>query len=482
MYQIIVVDDEPANLESLERILRSDGATVRCFQDPREALSSLRGSRADLILTDLRMNTMDGLGLLEAAKVIDSSVEVVVITAYGTVEVAVEAMKKGAYDFITKPLQRVQVLRTVQRALERKKLLTENSSLKEELEHQSGSEYRNIIGRSDATRGIIDIAQSAAQSRANVLIEGESGTGKGVLAEFIHRHGVSSDTQQSQNHGMFVKINCTAIPENLLEAELFGYEAGAFTGATKRKKGRVELAHQGTLFLDEIGIAPITFQSKLLRFLQEGEFERLGSNETLHVETRVISATNSDLKKAIEQGQLREDLYYRLNVIHIRVPPLRERQDDIPLLIQKFLDESAKKNARSAPRISAEAMDALIHYRWPGNIRELQNLMERSVVLNRSGIIELKDLPSEIGGYQGHRSVIVPVGTPLREVERLVMEETLRVAKGDKRLAANLLGVHPRTIYRHLETQEANEAAANAATPAIETTGEVEPSPENGSI
>lgn len=472
MYQIIVVDDEPANLESLERILRSDGATVRCFQDPREALSSLRLAGADLILTDLRMTSMDGLGLLEAAKVIDSSVEVVVITAYGTVEVAVEAMRKGAYDFITKPLQRVQVLRTVHRALERKKLLTENRSLKEELEHQSGSEYRTIVGRSDGARGIIDTALSAAQSRANVLIEGESGTGKGVLAEFIHRNGASPDAQ-----GMFVKINCTAIPENLLEAELFGYEAGAFTGATKRKKGRVELAHQGTLFLDEIGIAPVTFQSKLLRFLQEGEFERLGSNETIRVETRVISATNSDLKKAIEQGQFREDLYYRLNVIHISVPPLRERQDDIPLLIQKFLDESAKKNARQAPRISTEAMDALVHYRWPGNIRELQNLMERAVVLNRTGVIDLKDLPAEIGGNQGLRSVVVPVGTPLREVERLVMEETLRVAKGDKRLAANLLGVHPRTIYRHLETQEANEAVVSD--PVVT---EPETSPENGSI
>lgn len=472
MYQIILVDDEPANLESLERILKSDGLGVRCFQDPREALSSLRESGADLIITDLRMTSMDGLSLLETAKVIDASVEVVVITAYGTVEVAVEAMKKGAYDFITKPLQRVQVLKTIHRALERRLLLNENRSLKEELGQQQSNEYRQVIGRSDATRAVLQVALSAARSRANVLIEGESGTGKGVLAEFIHRNGSELDA------GMFVKINCTAIPENLLEAELFGYEAGAFTGAQKRKKGRVELAHKGTLFLDEIGIAPLTFQSKLLRFLQEGEFERLGSNETQRVETRVISATNSDLKKAIEQGQLREDLYYRLNVIHIRVPPLRERQDDIPLLIQKFLDESAKKNARPAPRIDAEAMNALMRYRWPGNIRELQNLMERAVVLNRSGVIQVSDLPAEIGENQGLRSVVVPVGTPLREVERLVMEETLRVAKGDKRLAANLLGVHPRTIHRYLETQGGEAVPAE---PSVDSVAP-EASPENGSI
>jgi two-component system, NtrC family, response regulator HydG len=452
MYHVTVVDDEPANLESLERILKSDGAEVHCFQDPREALHFLRNHRTSVLITDLRMNSMDGLELLETVKVLDASIEVVVMTAYGTVEVAVEAMKKGAYDFVTKPLQRVQVLKTVHRAIERRKLLNENLSLREELQQQQGSQYQTIVGKSEATRAVVEIASQAARSRANVLIEGESGTGKGVLAEFIHR---SSDASSA----MFVKINCTAIPENLLEAELFGFEAGAFTGASKRKKGRVELAHQGTLFLDEIGIAPITFQSKLLRFLQEGEFERLGSNETLHVDTRVISATNSDLKRAISEGQLREDLYYRLNVIHIRVPPLRERQDDIPLLVQKFLLDSAKKNSRPIFEISSEAMDALSRYRWPGNIRELQNVIERSVVLNRSGKIEVSDLPVEVAQNQASRNIIIPVGTSLREVEKLVMEETLKLTKGDRRLAANLLGVHPRTIYRNLEPLSTVEPA-----------------------
>ena len=257
-------------------------------------------------------------------------------------------------------------------------MVNENASLKEELKSHLTQGHRDPIGKSQPVRHMMEIATQAARSRANVLIDGESGTGKGVLAEWLHRNGDPST-------GIFVKINCTAIPENLLEAEFFGYEAGAFTGAMRRKKGRVELANGGTLFLDEIGIAPLTFQSKLLRFLQEGEFERLGSNETLRVQTRVISATNTDLKTAIRGGQMREDLYYRLNVIHIRVPPLRERQEDIPLLAKKFLEESAKKNGRAVPLLQSDALECMMHYGWPGNIRELQNLMERVVVLNRTG-------------------------------------------------------------------------------------------------
>jgi two-component system, NtrC family, response regulator HydG len=444
-YDIGVVDDELANLESLERILKSDGGNVVLFQNPHEALVYLQKNSIDILLTDLRMGSLNGLELLEATKLLDPSIEVILITAYGTVELAVQAMKKGAYDFITKPLQRLPVLRTVHRALEKLRLVNENSFLKEELKVHLGQESRSLVGKSEAVRQMMEIARQAAHSHANVLIEGESGTGKGVLAEYLHRN---SDRSQ----GIFVKINCTAIPENLLEAELFGYEAGAFTGATRRKKGRVELAHQGTLFLDEIGIAPLTLQTKLLRFLQEGEFERLGSNETLRVQTRVISATNSDLKEAIRNGQLREDLYYRLNVIHMRVPPLRERQEDIPLLAQKFLEESAKKNAREIPLVHSGAMDCLERYSWPGNIRELQNLLERMVVLNRTGVIQVEDLPPEIVADQRQKTMVIPVGLPLKEVERMIMDETLRSTRGDKKLAAKLLGVHPRTIYRYLET------------------------------
>lgn len=441
-YRIVVVDDEPANLESLERILKSDGAKVTLFQDPEEALRCVQRGNVDILMTDLRMRHLSGIELLEAVKKTDPSVEVILLTAFGTVELAVEAMRKGAYDFISKPLQRLQVLRTVHRAREKRKLLTENLSLREEL--HAANDGSEVLGRSEALAKLMVLVNQAARSRANVLIQGESGTGKGLIAEYIHR---------GSGQGLFVKINCAAIPENLLEAELFGYEPGAFTGATKRKKGRVELADGGTLFLDEIGTAPLTFQAKLLRFLQEGEFERLGSNETLRVHTRVIAATNSDLSSAIKAGQFREDLYYRLNVVGLRIPALRERKDDIPLLSQRFLQDSAKKNQRPVPILHPEAMAALVEYAWPGNIRELQNLMERVVVLNRTGTVEASELPLEFG-VSKDRTVTIPLGLSLRQVEKLLMEEVLRVAHGDKKQAAKLLGVHPRTVHRYLESSE----------------------------
>jgi two-component system, NtrC family, response regulator HydG len=447
-YRVLLVDDEASNLESLERILRTDGAEVFSYQDPRKAIDHLHQNAVDVLITDFRMQNMSGIELLEACKLIDPTTEIILITAFGTVEIAVEAMKKGAYDFITKPLQRVPVLRAIHRALEKRKLVHENSSLKEELKTHLEGAGRELIGKSEAMRRMMELAQQAARSRANVLIEGESGTGKGVLAEYLHRTGDLSS-------GLFVKINCTAIPDTLLEAELFGYEAGAFTGAMKRKKGRVELAEQGTLFLDEVGIAPPTFQAKLLRFLQEGEFERLGGMETLHVKARVISATNTDLKTAIRENRFREDLYYRLNVVHIQVPPLRERTDDIPLLAKIFLEESARKNGREVPLLEHSALDVLAGYSWPGNIRELQNLMERIVVLNNTGIITVNDIPKEVSGSTARpRSVSIPVGLPLREAEKRIMDETLRATRGDKKLAAKLLGVHPRTIHRHLDVSD----------------------------
>lgn len=445
------MDDEPANLESLERILRSEGAAVRTFTDPKVALTEARRGNVDIVITDLRMGSMSGMELLAAIKAVDPTVEVILITAYGTVDIAVEAMKKGANDFITKPLQRLHVLRAVHLAGERRRLVNENVTLKDELRTHSSD--REMIGRSPALKQMMETATQAARSRANVLIEGESGTGKGVLAEYLHR--------ASGLPGLCVKINCTAVPDNLLEAELFGYEPGAFTGAAKRKKGRVELADGGTLFLDEIGIAPPALQAKLLRFVQDGEFERLGGIETLHVQTRVISATNADLKTAILKGTMREDLFYRLNVVHIRVPPLRERREDVPLLVQQFLEESAKKNGRPAPLVHSDALDALVAYSWPGNIRELENLMERLVVLNRNGVVERSDLPSEMGGGQRPRTIVVPIGCPLRDVEKLLMEETLKSTKGDKKLAARLLGVHPRTIYRYLENDGEAKAVQN---------------------
>jgi two-component system response regulator HydG len=447
-FRILIVDDEHPNLESLERILRQESYLIETESDPKKALERLRKCDIDVLLTDLRMDGMNGVELLQASKIIDPFIEVVLMTAYGTVEVAVEAIKKGAYDFLTKPIQRLSVLRIVEKAIEKRKLVLENSSLKEFIKEKNNQKNIEILGRSKSLQGLVEIANQASKSNASVLIEGESGTGKGVLAEYLHNGS-------ERNQGVFVKINCTAIPENLLEAELFGYESGAFTGANKRKKGRVELAHNGTLFLDEIGIAPLTFQTKLLRFLQDGEFERLGSNETLHVSTRVISATNVDLKKAIEQGQLREDLFYRLNVINIKVPPLREREEDIALLAQKFLEDAGKKNNKTPPLLTPEVKQALHHYRWPGNIRELQNLMERLVVLCKGERVELSDLPSEVSSYEKRSKILsFPVGISLRQVENTLFDETLRETGGDKKLAAKLLGVHPRTLYRYLESCE----------------------------
>jgi two-component system, NtrC family, response regulator HydG len=458
-YRVAIVDDERANLESLERILKSDAAEAHSFLDPTEALAGIRPGYFDVLLTDLRMQSCSGMDLLEAVKLLDPSIEIIMMTAFGTVEIAVEAMKKGAYDFITKPLQRIQVLKSVHRALDRRQLILENSRLREAVFEGGSSRQQNMLGKSESMGRLMEVAVQAARSRANVLIEGESGTGKGLLAQFIHE---GSDCAQTKK-GIFVKINCTAIPDNLLEAELFGYEPGAFTGAVKRKPGKVELAHEGTLFLDEIGIAPPTLQSKLLRFLQEGEFERLGSNETQKIQTRVISATNVDLKTAIGSGQFREDLFYRLNVLHIKVPPLRERLEDIPELAAQFITESAKKNGRPVPLIQSEVLQQFSQYSWPGNIRELQNLMERLVVLNKHGEIKLEDLPQELGGSKTASSIRVPIGLPLKKVERILFEETLKSTKGDKKLAARLLGVHPRTIYRFLEQREAEALALESA-------------------
>ncbi len=462
-YRILIVDDESANLESLDRILRADGAEVTAFQDPEAALRWIQRGAVDLVLTDLRMKHMNGIELLESVKKADPTIEVILLTAFGTVELAVEAMRKGAYDFVTKPVQRLQVLRAVHRALEKRRLVTENQSLKEALEQHVAAGGREVLGKSETLTRLMDMVNQAARSRANVLIHGESGTGKGLIAEHIHRTA-------GPDNGIFVKINCAAIPENLLEAELFGYEPGAFTGAQKRKKGRVELADGGTLFLDEIGIAPMTFQTKLLRFLQDGEFERLGSNETLRVRTRVIAATNTDLPQAIRAGQFREDLYYRLNVVNIHVPALRERKDDIPLLAQKFMEESAKKNQREAPLLHPEALDCLVDYSWPGNIRELQNLMERVVVLNRNGIVTRAELPTEMGGGPQARTVTIPLGVSLRQVERILMDEVLRFSHGDKKQAAKMLGVHPRTIHRYLlESVDSALQPPEATEPPIDT-------------
>ncbi|HSD90787.1 MAG TPA: sigma-54 dependent transcriptional regulator, partial [Kofleriaceae bacterium] len=404
--------------------------------------------RVGVLLTDLMMPNTSGMDLLRAAKTIAPETEVVLMTAYGTVETAVDAMKEGAYDFVTKPLKRAHVVRIVRNALEKQSLLVENRSLKAQLAEKR---RRAIIGTSLAWRRTMDIVMQAAPSEATVLLLGESGTGKELLARALHDNSARAK-------GPFIAVNCAAIPESILEAELFGYEKGAFTGATTARDGRFEAAHGGTLFLDEIGEISRHVQVKLLRVLQEGEIERLGgSGKTRRIDVRIVAATNVNLAEEVKAGRFREDLFYRLNVIPVSVPPLRDRRDDIPLLAQHFVQVYAEKNGKAISGCSPTALDRLSEYGWPGNVRELENAIERAVVLTRAGqtVIDEEALPREIRdaapGTASATSLTFPLGMPLAEIEMRVIHETLRHTRGDKRLTAKLLGIATRTIYRRLE-------------------------------
>ncbi len=439
---LLIVDDDRANLESLERIFKRERVDVLTAVDGKQALEALRRRRVSVCLTDLMMPGMSGIELLRAAKTVSPETELILMTAFGTVETAVEAMKEGAWDFVTKPFKRIQIVKAVRRALDQQSLVMENLALKAEL--QDSRRDRSIIGNSLPMRQTMDMVRQVAPSNATVLLMGESGTGKELFARAIHNHS-------SRSSRPFIALNCAALPESLLEAELFGHEKGAFTGATSRRQGRFELADQGTLFLDELGEMSPTVQVKLLRVLQEGEFERVGGTQTLKVDTRIVAATNKDLRAEVEAGRFREDLFYRLNVISITLPPLRERKGDVPLLAHYFLGTYADKNAKAVVGISREAVEALMAWSWPGNVRELENAVERAVVLCRGDTIGAEDLPPHIGdGDPERRTLTIPIGTPLSEIEHMVIRETLAATRGDKRLAAQLLGIATRTIYRKI--------------------------------
>ncbi|MCW5802427.1 MAG: sigma-54-dependent Fis family transcriptional regulator [Deltaproteobacteria bacterium] len=475
---VLVVDDEAAIVESLTKIFRREGLNVLAATDGNAGLDLLRKHRVGVLLTDLMMPSTSGMDLLRAAKTIAPETEVVLMTAYGTVETAVDAMKEGAYDFVTKPLKRAHVVRIVRNALEKQSLLVENRSLKAQLAEKR---RRAIIGTSLAWRRTMDIIMQAAPSEATVLLLGESGTGKELLARALHdnstRAGRDGDFGSSSNGasgpspnrkaGPFIAVNCAAIPESILEAELFGYEKGAFTGASTAREGRFEAAHGGTLFLDEIGEISRHVQVKLLRVLQEGEIERLGAGgKTRKIDVRIVAATNVNLAEEVKAGRFREDLYYRLNVIPVSVPPLRDRRDDISLLAQHFVQVYAEKNGKAISGCSAAAIERLTEYGWPGNVRELENAIERAVVLTRAGqvLIDEDALPREIreasitGGGGGSASALTfPIGMPLAEIEMRVIHETLRHTRGDKRLTAKLLGIATRTIYRRLEAPDSEQ-------------------------
>lgn len=443
---VLVVDDEVGILESLRKIFEREALRVSVTDNGEEALNLLRAERVDVILADIMMPKMNGIELLRAVKALSPATEVLMMTAFGTVENAVQCMREGAYDFITKPLKRAIVVRSVQRALERRTLLHENLILRQAV---SSSSPHDIIGQSVALRRMLDVVSQAAPSAATILLVGESGTGKELTARTVHR--------QSDRSGSFVAVNCAALPENLLETELFGHERGAFTGATARREGRFERAHGGTIFLDEIGETTAAVQVRLLRVLQEGEIERVGGQDVVSVDARVVAATHRNLLEDVKAGRFREDLYYRLNVIQVRVPPLRERSGDVPLLAQHFLRLFCDKNKKSIRGFSEAALKALSNYGWPGNVRELENSIERAVVLCRGDVLQVDDLPENVAQASAQQApalgdgFFVPFGTPLEEVERRVIRETLERTGGDKKTAARLLGIASRTIYRKLD-------------------------------
>jgi two-component system response regulator HydG len=439
---VLIVDDERSNVESLEKIFQREGMRVLSAPDARHALDLIRTHRIHVVLTDLMMPGTTGLELLRAIKQIAPDVEVVLMTAFGSVEAAVSAMRDGAYDFVEKPLKRVAIVKSVRKAAERQKLVAENKSLKDEIKRLA---RREIVGSSLALRRVIDVATQAAPSQATVLVLGESGTGKELIARYIHEHS-------ARVRGPFIAVNCAAIPEPILESELFGHEKGAFTGATGRREGRFAKAIGGTLLLDEIGELSPSVQVKLLRVLQEGEYEPLGGN-TQRADVRIVAATNRDLIAEVAAGRFREDLFYRLNVIAVTAPPLRARREDIPLLVDHFLGLYCAKNARARLHPTRGALDRLMGYSWPGNVRELENVIERAVVLSRGDVLGEDDLPDAIANATRCEptQLAFEIGTPLEEIELRVIRETLRHTKGDKSLAAQLLGISTRTIYRKLD-------------------------------
>ena len=443
---LLVVDDDESNLESIEGVFAKEGYEILLASGGREALELVRKQRVDVILTDLMMPEMDGLDLLRSIKTVSPESEVILMTAYGTVARAVEAMKEGAYDFVTKPFKKIQIIKGVRRAMEKQVLLLENRSLRTLL--GSSEKERLIIGNSYVIRQLLDMLRQVAASEASVLFIGESGTGKELFARQLHTWSRRADK-------VFIPFNCAALPLELAEAELFGHERGAFTGAHKERPGLFRDADGGTLFLDEVGEMDMSLQGKLLRVLQEGEVKPVGGSRPEQVDVRIIAASKRDLEQAVEDGTFRDDLYYRLNVIRIDIPPLRERRDDVSLLADYFLRKYVQKNRRAIEGISRRGLEALSLYNWPGNVRELENAIERAVVLAKGELLTEEDLPDSVFSERGSDGAItVPMGISMEEMEKLLLSETLKLAKGNKRLAAHLLGISLRTVYRILERQQ----------------------------
>ncbi|HEX7232360.1 MAG TPA: sigma-54 dependent transcriptional regulator [Candidatus Binatia bacterium] len=443
--RILVVDDDRAMCQLLIDLLREEGYETEVAYDGETALQKSRQSHFDLTITDLMMPKMRGIELVQRLREIDSNALVLLITAFGTIESAVEAMRAGAFHYVTKPFHNEEMLIQVKRALEQKRLEQELQRLRTEV--KAHSRFQNIIGQSVAMQKILETVAQVSDLPANILIEGESGTGKELIARAIHANS-------SHASGPFVAVNCAAIPETLLESELFGYVRGAFTDARKDRSGLFREAHGGTLFLDEISELPITLQTKLLRVLEDKEVRPLGANQGEKVDARVLSASNRNLEELVRSDKFRRDLYYRLNVIRIELPPLRERGDDVPILLQHFVEKFAAGAKRQVDGIEPEALAALKNYDWPGNIRELEHAIERAVFLGTGSRIGLEDLPPNVVA-NGQSSVVLAQAVrrqlTLRDLEREYVAKVLEATNGNKTEAAKILGVDRTTLYRKLE-------------------------------
>jgi DNA-binding NtrC family response regulator len=440
-FKIMIVDDEKNIREGLAASLEMDGYNTVCAAGGEEGWKLFGKGDIDLVITDLRMPGMDGEELMRRILAEAPGFPVVMLTGHGTVESAVNAMREGAWDFLTKPVNLDRLSLLVKRALENRELVLRNRAMEADLER--GRLFENMIGKSVVMRRVFDTISRVAPSKASVLITGESGVGKELVADAIH--------ELSPRKGKpLVKVHCAALSAGVLESELFGHEKGAFTGAVSRRRGRFELANGGSLFLDEIGEIDQNIQVKLLRVLQEHEFERVGGEETVETDVRIIAATNKNLKEEIEKGSFREDLYFRLNVVNIHVPPLRDRKDDIPILAAGFLREVAAENGKKTEGIHEKAYSRLYAYDWPGNIRELRNCIESAVVMCRTNLITENDLPPVLRSSGDENWVRIPLDISLEEAEQLIVRAAVNFHKGNKSKAAETLGIGRKTLHRRL--------------------------------
>jgi two-component system response regulator HydG len=439
--KILIVDDDAAHLGMLRTVLKSQGHPVETATDGEEAIRMTREAPCDLILMDVRMANIGGIEALKSIKEFNPAIPVIIMTAYSSVDTAVEAMKLGAYDYLTKPLNFEELKIIIERAMDHLRLRAENTTLKEKV--AATSSFAGIIGTSSAMHKVVEMARIVAPTEATVLITGESGTGKELFARAVHANS-------ERKNGQLVTVNCAALTETLLESELFGHEKGSFTGADRQRDGRFKQADKGTIFLDEVGEIPITMQAKILRAIQEREVQRLGSDKVIHVDVRIVAATNRDLKEDVGQGKFREDLFYRLNVMNLHIPPLRERAEDIPLLAQHFLAKYVKKNRKDLKGFTPIAMDVLVKSPWPGNVRELENVIERAVILCMSSYVSIEDLPPSLtAGFEKSRTAPGEnhlAGRSLEDIESQAICETLEQTRGNKTEAAKVLNITRTTL------------------------------------